>query len=184
MASREQYSPGPAAGAHIEKEGETWTLVLVRDLRHPPEKVWDAITDPAQLSQWAPYDSDGNLGRTGAKVNLTTVGAPKHSVSETTVSEADPPNLLVFGWGHISMRWELAATDHGTRLTLWTKIPRKYMAMGAAGWHVCFDVMDRMLSGDPIGRTTGPDAMQFDGWQRLHREYSELFGIEMPTWVN
>ena len=38
MTDREQYSPGPAGGAQIEKDGENWTLVLVKELRHPPEK--------------------------------------------------------------------------------------------------------------------------------------------------
>jgi len=31
MTDREQYSPGPAGGAQIEKDGENWTLVLVLD---------------------------------------------------------------------------------------------------------------------------------------------------------
>jgi hypothetical protein len=44
--------------------------------------------------------------------------------------------------------------------------------MGAAGWHVCFDVLDHLLGGTPIGRTVGPDAMKSAGWQRLHAEYS------------
>ena len=35
--------------ARIEKDGEKWTLVLVRELRHPPRQVWDALTDPAEL---------------------------------------------------------------------------------------------------------------------------------------
>ena len=39
MTRREDYSPGPAAGAEVKKDGDTWTLVLVRDLRHPPEKA-------------------------------------------------------------------------------------------------------------------------------------------------
>ena len=54
--------------------------------------------------------------------------------------------------------------------------------MGAAGWHICFDVMDRLLAGDPIGRTVGPDALQFGGWQRLNEEYAKLFGVEVPKW--
>ena len=29
MSSREQYAPGAAAGAQVQKEGEKWTLVLV-----------------------------------------------------------------------------------------------------------------------------------------------------------
>ena len=40
------------------------------------------------------------------------------------------------------MRWELEAVGSGTRLTLWTNIDRRYIAMGAAGWQVCFDVLD------------------------------------------
>ena len=43
--------PGPAAGAEVRKDGDTWTLVLVRELRHPPAMVWEALTDPAQLSR-------------------------------------------------------------------------------------------------------------------------------------
>ena len=57
--------PGPAAGAEVQKDGEKWTLVLVRDLRHPPAKVWQALTDPEHLREWAPFDADRNLGAVG-----------------------------------------------------------------------------------------------------------------------
>jgi len=63
MTTREQYTPGPAADARVEKGGETWTLVLVRELHHPPNKVWQALTDPNELRDWAPYDADTNLGK-------------------------------------------------------------------------------------------------------------------------
>ena len=39
MTHLEQYTPGPAYGAQIRKDGEKWTLILVRELRHLPEKV-------------------------------------------------------------------------------------------------------------------------------------------------
>ena len=50
MRTRESYMPGPAAGAEVRKEGDNWTLILVRDLRHAPAKVWQALTDPAHLA--------------------------------------------------------------------------------------------------------------------------------------
>ena len=75
MISHEQYTPGAAAGAEVLKDGDTWTLVLVRDLRHPPAKVWAALTDPNQLREWAPFDSDRNLGTVGA-AKLSTFGTP------------------------------------------------------------------------------------------------------------
>lgn len=129
MSNREEYTPGPAAGAEIQKDGEKWTLVLVRDLPHPPAKVWQALTDPEQLREWAPFDSDRNLGA----------------------------------------------------VPLWHNINRGFIAMGAAGWHICFDVLDRLLAGHPIGRTAGPEVMEFDGWQRLNAEYAKQFGVETPS---
>ena len=90
MSSREQYAPGAASGAEVRKDGEKWTLVLVRDLRHPPAKVWKALTDPEHLREWAPFDSDRNLGTVGT-AKLSTVGAPTPHVSETQVKRADAP---------------------------------------------------------------------------------------------
>ena len=182
MTTREEYTPGPAGGAEVRKDGENWTLVLVRELGHSPEKVWQAITDPAQLREWAPFDADRNLGTVGSTVKLTTVGAPAPHVTETTVTRADAPKLLEYNWGGFDMRWQLEPFGGGTRLTLWTNIDRRFIAMGAAGWHICFDVLDHLLSGHPIGRIVGPDAMQFGGWQRLNAEYAAQFGIDAPNW--
>ena len=69
----------------------------------------------------------------------------------------------------------------GTRLTLWHNINRGFISMGAAGWHICFDVLGRFLAGEPIGRIVGPEVMKFDGWQRLNAEYARQFGVEVPT---
>src|ERR1700726_279278 len=179
MTDREQYTPGPAYGAQIRKDGvqndkDKWTLILVRELRHPPEKVWQALTDPAHLREWAPFVTDANLGTVGT-VKLTWVGTP--TPIETRVTRADAPKVLEYG----DTRWELEAFGGGTRLTLWHNIDRRFISMGAAGWHICFDVLDRLLSGAPIGRIVGPEAMKF-GWQRLNAEYAKQFGIETPNW--
>jgi uncharacterized protein YndB with AHSA1/START domain len=181
VADGEQYTPGPANSARVEKDGDKWTLVLVRELRHAPEKVWQALTDPAHLREWAPFEADGSLGTVGTKVKLTTVAAPTPRVSETRVTRADAPRALAYNWGGFDMRWELEDLRGGTRLTLWTNIGHRFIAMGAAGWHICFDVLDHHLSGTPIGRIVGPEAMKF-GWQRLNAEYAKQFGIETPDW--
>ena len=99
MSNRETYVPGPAAGAEVQKDGDTWTLVLVRELRHPPAMVWQALTDPAQLSQWAPFDADRSLAAVGP-VKLTTIGAPApYATTETQVKRADAPQALEYSWG-------------------------------------------------------------------------------------
>jgi len=178
MSSSEQYAPGAAFGAEVQKDGEKWTLVLVRELRHAPEMVWKALTDPDQLREWAPFDSDRPLDRTGT-ATLTTVGAPSPMVSETRVTRANAPRLLEFNWGGQDIRWELEPlAAGGTRLTLWHNIDRRFIAMGAAGWHICLDVLDRALAGQPIGRIVGADAMKFGGWQRLNAEYARQFRVD------
>ena len=176
MITRDQYAPGAAVGAEVRKDGDKWTLVLVRELRHPPTKVWQALTDPAQLREWAPFDADRNLGTTGS-VKLSTVGTPAPKVSETRVTRAEAPRLLEYSWGENDIRWELEPIGNGTRLTLWHNIDRRYMSMGAAGWHICFDVLDHLLEGHPIGRIVAGEAMKFE-WARLNVEYAKQLGIE------
>lgn len=180
MAAAEKYAPGPASIAHVEKDGEKWTLVLVREFAHPPAKVWKALTDPADLREWAPFDADRNLGAVGT-AKLSTVGAPM--VSEAKIRRAEAPKSLEYNWGEFNMRWELAPNGkNGTRLTLWTNITRQFMAMGAAGWQICFDVLDRFLAAHPIGRMVGPPVMHFEGWQRLNADYSKQFGLDAQPW--
>jgi uncharacterized protein YndB with AHSA1/START domain len=169
--------PGPANLARVQKDGENWTLILVRQLRHPPEIVWQALTDPAQLREWAPFDADGNMGIAGTTVKLNTVGTSTPVISETQITRADAPNVLEYNWGDGNLRWELQDFGGGTRLTLWHNIDRRYIAMGAAGWHICLDALDHALSGTPLGRIVGPEAMKFEGWRRLNADYAEQFGM-------
>ena len=180
MSRREPYAPGTAFGAEVGKDGEKWTLVLVRELRHAPAKVWQALTEPEHLREWAPFDSDRNLGTVGT-ATLSTVGTPTPHVAETQVRRADAPKVLEFNWGGQEIRWELEPLGGGgTRLTLWHNIDRGYISMGAAGWHVCFDVLDHLLAGQPIGRMAGPEVMKVAGWQRLNAEYAKQFAVETP----
>jgi len=177
MGSRD-YAPDHAFGAEVRKDGDKWTLVLVRELRHPPAEVWKALTEPEHLREWAPFDSDRSLGTVGT-ARLTTVGAPAPQVTEARVKRADAPRVLEFDWGGQDVRWELEPLGRdGTRLTLWHNIDRGFISMGAAGWHICLDVLDHLLAGQPVGRIVGADALKFGGWQRLNVEYATQFGVE------
>jgi len=172
--------PRAAAGAEIRKDGDNWTLILVRDLGHPPARVWQALTDPAHPREWAPFDADRALVTAGP-VKLSTIGTPQ--VSESAVKRAEAPRRLEYSWGGNDLRWELEPLGSGTRLTLWHNIDRGFISWGAAGWHICFDVLDQFLAGQPIGRIVGREVMKFGGWQRLNAEYAKQFGVETPGWT-
>lgn len=179
LSDREQYVAGQAYGARVQKDGDRWTLILVRDLRHPPPMVWRALIDPAQLSEWAPFDADRSLDAVGP-VQLSLARAVKPQVFDSAVKRAEAPRLLEYSWGGSDIRWELEPVGRGTRLTLWHNIDRRFISWGAAGWHICFDVLDRLLAGEPIGRMVGGDAVKFGGWQGLTVEYAKQLGVELP----
>jgi uncharacterized protein YndB with AHSA1/START domain len=170
-----EYDPGSADLARVEREGSEWRLVVVKEFRHSPQKVWQALTNPDDLQQWAPFDTDANLGLPGVTAHLTTIGSTETPVSECKVKTAEAPKLLEYNWGEHDLRWTLEPTELGTRLTLWTSIALPYIAMGAAGWHLCLDVMEHWLTGEPLGRIVGSAALQLEGWRLLHQHYAEKF---------
>jgi hypothetical protein len=86
------------------------------------------------------------------------------------VTQADSPHVLEFQ----DIRWQLEPLNGGTRLTLWHSIDRRYITWGAAGWHICLDVLNRLLDGNPIGRIAGGDAMHLEAWHRLTAEYATI----------
>ena len=173
---RDSYQAGPPENAGVRPDGPRWTIVFVRELRHPPQRVWSALTDPAQLHEWAPFDADRDLGRTG-DATLTMAGGDGTEKTPATVRLARPPELLEYTWGTDLLRWELVAIPTGTRLTLHhTLDDRSWAPKVAAGWHICLDVADRLLAGDPIGRIVADEA-RHHGWERLDEAYSKRFGI-------
>jgi uncharacterized protein YndB with AHSA1/START domain len=174
---RRSYRPGAPGDATAEKTGDRWTLVFVRELRHPPEKVWRALTGRDELRAWAPFDADRDLGKTGT-ATLTMAGASEPVNSSCTVSIAERPRVLEYTWEDDVLRWELAPIAAGTRLTLrHTLADRNFVPKIAAGWQICLDVAEHLLDGNPIGRIVAKEALDFD-WERLNDEYAKRFGIE------
>ncbi|MER7211317.1 SRPBCC family protein [Streptosporangium sp. NPDC000239] len=156
-----------------QTDGGRWTLVFVRDLRHSPESVWAALTDPAQLGEWSPYTADRDLGTVGETTLTMLDDGPGISAGMSEfVSRAEPPTLLEYTWGGDRLRWELAALGSGTRLTLrHTLKERRWMPEVAAGWHLCFNVAEHLLDGYPVGPIRGKKARDH-GWEGLREIYA------------
>ncbi|MCA2218819.1 SRPBCC family protein [Jidongwangia harbinensis] len=166
--------PGPLGDASVVADGDTWTLIFIRDLRHPPAAVWRALTDPAEIDRWAPFRPDRDLGTTGDAV-LTMVDGAEHTDLPGIVLRAEAPALLEYTWGADRLRWDLEATAGGTRLTLrHTSAERDIEAMVAAGWHLCFVVLERLLDGEPVEAVRG-DAAREHGWADLRDGYAVKF---------
>jgi uncharacterized protein YndB with AHSA1/START domain len=94
------------------------------ELRHPPEKVWRALTDPALLAEWLlPVVGDQLELRPGTRFTLKTQPYPGW---DGTVSckllEIDAQRKLSYAWTvpflDTVVTFTLTPTDSGTRLSL------------------------------------------------------------------
>ncbi|RZL74776.1 MAG: SRPBCC family protein [Rhodococcus sp. (in: high G+C Gram-positive bacteria)] len=175
--ARRDYRPGPLRHVEASPDGSRWALTFVRDFTHSAPALWTALTDPGELPQWAPYTADRDLGSVGPATLIMIDGRDRIEL-DGTVTRADAPHVLEHGWGDDVLLWTVEATDAGTRLTLrHTLDDQRTTAMTAAGWHMCLDVAEALLDGNPIGPIVGADAMNY-GWRELNEQYSERLGVE------
>ncbi|TDD67146.1 SRPBCC family protein [Actinomadura rubrisoli] len=151
-----------------------------RRLRHPAERVWRALTDPAELSAWL---ADADLEpRAGGKFELRWLNAGddgERAVARGTVSAFDPPRLLELDSDiHGRLRWELTPTPEGTLLVFTSdnRMPPEYLARTLAGWHVHLDYLADALE----GRRVDWARWTTEGWQVHHDRYAERLGQAAP----
>jgi uncharacterized protein YndB with AHSA1/START domain len=85
---------------------------------HPPERVWRALIDRAELAVWLmPNDFIAEVGR-----RFTLDATPSMGLISGEVLEVDPPWLLRCQWsgpfGDTIVAFELEPASEGTRLRL------------------------------------------------------------------
>jgi uncharacterized protein YndB with AHSA1/START domain len=172
------FDAGPLAAVSSEEHADgTWTVTFVRELAHPPERVWAAIVRADDLPRWAPFEPDRDLDATGP-ATLTMVDGNLREAIPSEVRVVDLPTRLEYTWGDDLLAWELAPTAAGTELTLRHTVRGKdWMPKVAAGWHLCLVVADHVLAGDVVQPIVGEDAMRY-GWQDLHDQYAARLGVQ------
>lgn len=127
---------------------ETRTVVVERDIPHPPEKIWRALTQPHLLSEWLMQtDFAAELG-----ARFEFRGDWGSVVGE--VKEIEPNRTLAYTWGAFDLgsivTWTLTPIETGTRLRMEQsgfKLPQQKQAfMGAtAGWPRLLDNLETLL---------------------------------------
>lgn len=118
------------------------TLRFERHLRHPPEKVWRALTEGPELERWFPALVEGER-EVGAPLSFVT----EEGVAEGRITELDPPRVLAYTWGDETLRWELFPAVGGCLLVLTTT------ARGNRQWDACVERTRNALGGRvPVAR--------------------------------
>jgi uncharacterized protein YndB with AHSA1/START domain len=151
-----------------------YQLRFRRRLRHSPEKVWRALTEPDQLRTWFPADIEGELAA-GAPLRFVFrngEGPP----TDGQMIVYDPPSVLEFRWNEELLRFELQPDGDGCVLTFVNTFDELgKAARDAAGWHTCLDVLEHELAGEE------PPWAPPDRWQEVHTSYVESLGPEAST---
>jgi uncharacterized protein YndB with AHSA1/START domain len=154
----------------LQPAGERWRLRFARELAHPPQRVWAAITEPAHLAAWFPDE---------IVVERWEAGAPLRFVHPSIEFDGEvlavrPHSLLEFRWGTDTIRLEIEPTAGGCTLTDTIDELGK-AARDGAGWHVCLDALELDLDGRV---KPWEDAAH---WRDVHPGYVDAFGPAAAT---
>ncbi|NUR86935.1 MAG: SRPBCC family protein [Nonomuraea sp.] len=147
----------------ITTEGGRTTLRMERRLAHRPQKVWRALTDPAQISQWFPTE----VRVQGQEVHFGF--GPSGRLLELT-----EPRVFAFTWGDDELRWEIEPDGEGSVLVLTHVFGDHFGAASfAAGWHTCVRAMADVLDG------RSPAAA--GDMAPLHEDFVAILGLTSGT---
>ena len=142
-------------------------LRFERTLAHSVERVWRAISEPAELERWfaAAADWTPATGETFEAYGATG-----------EVTEVDAPHRLAWIFGGERYSFELAAQEDGCRL-IFTHVfdDRALAAQTAAGWETYLSRLEPHLAGGYLAEVEAHKQ-----WEEVHERYAERFGVD-PT---
>ena len=155
-------------------------LRFERRYPHPVERVWRAVTDPAEMAAWFPSNVEGERAA-GAELRFVDdeQRAAAKEAGEPTRDDGpmfrgrvvvhDPPTVFSFTWGGELLRFELTPDGDGTTLVFTQVVSHQSVAArNGAGWHACLVALDDLLGAG------APD----EGWEAVYRDYLVRMGPE------
>ncbi|HKS47667.1 MAG TPA: SRPBCC family protein [Amycolatopsis sp.] len=162
--------------AKLETISGNAVLRFERRFAHPVEKVWRAVTDPAEMAHWFPAAIETEL-KAGAKMRFVFPDqAPiDDKTSEGEVLEFDPPKVYAFRWNEDVLRFELVPEGDGCRLYFSQTLgggPLGRLAAGrnASGWDTCLESL--------AARLDNRAAAANQDWLGPMLRYVEKFGLD------
>lgn len=152
----------------LQHDEADWTLIMRRPFPHPPEKLWQMITEPERLARWSPVVPDRPLDEPGP---ATCREHPHDDPLDAEVLIADAPRKLVHRWGPEILAWTITRTENGATLELrQTLSDHTRASLNAAGWQVCLGRLAADQDGIERERVVGDRALDY-GCQELIERY-------------
>lgn len=147
--------------AELKKSGKGIQVQSKRRLNHAVEDVWAMLTDNDLLEQWFQELQVGDL-REGGFMNFDMSDDIHEKLQITKLKTF---SVLEFDWFGDEVRFELYSERDGCLLIFKEKVNTltEQTRKDLAGWHVCLDVIQALLDGQPIQREAE--------WEKWHEKY-------------
>src|SRR3984885_9884024 len=105
----------------MTKQTATRTLVIEREMPHPPEKVWRALTQGPLIEEWLMKNDFQPI--VGHKFNFRSTPVPNwNGVIDCEVLVVEPNSRLSYSWGTLGLgsvvTWTLTPTQGGTHVRM------------------------------------------------------------------
>jgi uncharacterized protein YndB with AHSA1/START domain len=99
----------------------TRTLVIEREMPHPPEKIWRALTQGPLIEEWLMKNDFQPV--VGHQFNFRSTPVPNwDGVIDGKVLAIEPNSRLSYSWGTMGMEsvvtWTLTPTKDGTHVRM------------------------------------------------------------------
>jgi uncharacterized protein YndB with AHSA1/START domain len=134
----------------------TRSLVIEKELPHPPEKIWRALTEGPLIKEWL-MDNDFQP-HVGHRFNFRSTPMPNwNGVIDGEVLVVEPYKKLSYSWGSMGLEsvvvWSLVATADGTLLRMEQsgfRTDQEAAYKGANyGWQKFIGGLERVVAGLP-----------------------------------
>ena len=99
----------------------TCSLVIEREMPHPPKKVWRALTEGSLIAEWLMTNDFQPI--VGHRFTFRAAPVPGwNGVIDSEVLLVEPNSLLSYGWASMGLEtvvtWTLTPTEAGTHLRM------------------------------------------------------------------
>jgi uncharacterized protein YndB with AHSA1/START domain len=99
----------------------TRTLVIEREMPHPPEKIWRALTEGLLIAEWLMSNDFQPI--VGHRFTFRATPVPGwNGIIESEVMVVEPNARLAYSWGTMGMEnavtWTLTPTANGTHVRM------------------------------------------------------------------
>jgi uncharacterized protein YndB with AHSA1/START domain len=132
----------------------TRSVVIEKELPHPPEKIWRALTQGALIKEWLMENDFQPVS--GHKFNFRLPPMPQwDGVIDCEVKVVEPNKRLSYTWNSLGLEsvvaWTLTPTPSGTLIRMEQsgfKPDQDYAYKGATyGWQGFMGGLERVLAG-------------------------------------